>query len=262
MAASGMPDTAHGRMPLLTALGAQAAAALLVFGGTYGLSGFMDFRPPLIGLLALQGILAAGLGHFFGLAPWWAPVQLALLPAVALALTLRIPAWIFLAVFLGLLGVFWNSARGGVPLYLSNRKTKDVLAGLLPAEGGFRFADLGCGLGGPVLALSRARPEGHFTGIETAPLLFAFAWLRRRVTGAPNADIQFADFRTLDLGSFDFVYCFLSPVPMPGLYDKALREMRPGSLLISNSFDVPGHPADETVAVGDGRETRLHLWRM
>ncbi len=249
-------------MPLLTALGAQAIAGVVVFGGGYALSGFAGFQPPLIGLLALQGLLAAALGHFSGLAPWWAPIQLALPACLAAALAWRVPAWGFLAVFLVLVGVFWNSARSGVPLYLSNRKTKAVLAGLLPAKDGFRFADLGCGFGGPVLALSRTRPQGHFTGIESAPLLFAAAWLRRRLQGAPNADILFADYRKLDLGPFDCVYCFLSPVPMPDLYEKARLEMHPGSLLISNSFIVPGKPADEIVEVGDRRKTKLHLWRM
>ncbi len=249
-------------MPLLTALGAQAIAGVVVFGGGYALFGGTDFLPPLIGLLALQGLLAAVLSHFSGLAPWWAPIQLALPAALAAALAWRLPAWGFLAVFLVLVGVFWNSARSGVPLYLSNRKTKRVLAGLIPAKDGIRFIDLGCGFGGPVMALSRARPEGHFTGVETAPLLFAAAWLRRRLLGIPNADILFADYRKLDLGPFDCVYCFLSPVPMPDLYEQARRQMRPGSQLISNSFIVPEKPADETVDVGDGRKTRLHLWRM
>lgn len=250
------------RMPLLKALGAQAIAGLLVFGGGFALSGGAIFSPPLIGLLALQGLLAAALGHFLGLAPWWVPIHLALPASLAWALAWRVPAWGFLAVFLVLVGVFWNSARSGVPLYLSNRKTKQVLAGLLPEKDGIRFADLGCGFGGPVLALSQARPESHFTGVETAPLLFAVAWLRRRLLGVANADIQFADYRKLDLGPFDCVYCFLSPVPMADLYEQARLEMRPGSLLISNSFIVPGKPADETVEVGDGRKTRLHLWRM
>ena len=249
-------------MPLVTALGAQAVAGVVVFGGGYALSGFTDFSPPLIGKLALQGLLAAALSHFSGLAPWWIPIQLALPVSIAAALAWRLPAWVFLAVFLVLVGVFWNSARSGVPLYLSNRKTKQALANLLPVKNEFKFADLGCGFAGPVLALSRARPEGLFTGVETAPLLFAAAWLRRRLLGIPNADILFADYRELDLGPFDFVYCFLSPVPMPDLYEKARREMRPGSVLISNSFVVPGQPADEILEVEDGRKTRLHLWRM
>ncbi len=247
----------NARMPLLKALAAQALAGAVVFGGLAA-----GLEPPTAGLLAAQGVLAAIFGLAFGLRRWWLPIQLLLPAAVAIVWALRLPAWVFLAAFLGLLGIFWNSARGGVPLYLSNTLTKTALAGLLPEKGGFRFADLGCGLGGPVFTLSQARPEGRFTGFETAPLLFAYAWLRQRFGGPGNGEIRRTDFWSVDLGDFDFVYCFLSPVPMPALFEKARREMRPGSLLISNSFEVPGHPADLIIDIEDRRQTKLHLWRM
>ncbi len=58
------------------------------------------------------------------------------------------------------------------------------------------------------------------------------------------------------------MYAFLSPVPMPAVWAKAIAEMRPGSLLVSNSFEVPGHEADAVIEVGDRRGTRLFLYRM
>ena len=246
--------------PILRALAAQAVAGIVVFVGWQILAGGID--APAISLLAVQGVLAAILGHFFGLGRWWLPINVLLPPGIVMALVWRLPAWVYLIAFLGLLGVFWNSVRGGVPLYLSYRRTKDAIAGMLAENGVFRFADLGCGLGGPVISLAQARPEGRFVGFETAPLLFAVARLRLGFQGAGNADIRFADIWSVDLGDFDVVYCFLSPLPMPALYDKARREMRPGSLLISNSFVVPDHPANEIVSVEDGRQTQLHLWRM
>jgi SAM-dependent methyltransferase len=123
------------------------------------------------------------------------------------------------------------------------------------------MADLGCGLGGPVLDLARQRPDGEFTGIESAPLLFAATWLRLRFAGLHNVRLVFGNYRAHGLGDYDVVYAFLSPVPMPDLFDQAKHQMKSGSLFISNTFDVPGHPADETVDVADGRKTRLYLWR-
>ena len=112
------------------------------------------------------------------------------------------------------------------------------------------------------LALARQRPDGHFTGIESAPLPFALAWLRLRFAGLANVKLLFGDYRSHGLGEYDVVYTFLSPVPMPDLCDQAKQEMKSGSLLISNTFDVPGHPADETVEVADRRQTSLYLWRL
>lgn len=250
------------RLPLLRALAAQMAAGAVVFGSAFALAAGTGLRPPLMALLALQGIGAAVLGTRFGLAQWWIPIQLVLPSALAVAWLWQVPEWIFLVLFLLLVLVFWNSARGGVPLYLSNPRTRAALAELLPAGPGPRFADLGCGLGGPVLDLARRRPDGHFTGIESAPLPFALAWLRLRFAGLANVKLLFGDYRSHGLGEYDVVYAFLSPVPMPDLFDKAKHEMKSGGLLISNSFDVPGHRADKTVEVADRRQTKLYLWRL
>jgi hypothetical protein len=169
MAASGMTspysaDPPRPGAPILKALAAQAVAGVVVFGGWRILATSLDV--PAISLLAAQGILAAILGHFFGLPRWWAPIHLLLPPGVAMALLWRLPPWVYLIAFLGLLGVFWNSVRGGVPLYLSNPRTKDALAGMVAEKGAFRFADLGCGLGGPVISLAQACPEGRFVALR------------------------------------------------------------------------------------------------
>jgi len=51
------------------------------------------------------------------------------------------------------------------------------------------------------------------------------------------------------LGDFDVVYAVPSPVPMLTLWQKAKREMRPGSLFVSNSFPVPGEVPDQVIEV-------------
>jgi SAM-dependent methyltransferase len=149
-----------------------------------------------------------------------------------------------------------------VPLYLSNRQTRQALLGLLPDRPGMAVADIGSGLGGLLLGLARARPDGRFVGIETAPIPFAVSWFRLVVSGlAGRVSFVYGDYRRHDLAAFDVVYCFLSPVPMADVYAKASRELRPGAVLVSNSFTVPGHPADEIRDVADRRGTQLHIWR-
>jgi len=249
------------RIPLLSALAAQLIGGAIVFGGAVLLTTLTGIRVPLMALVAAQGVVAAILGKRFGLAPWWAPIQLVLPPAVAVAYFWHIPAWVFLLAFIGFVLIFWNSARGGVPLYLSNNKTKAALATLLPEKSGLQFIDLGTGLGGPVMALAEVRPDGNFTGIESAPALFFVSWIRGALSGLRNIHMRYGNIKSTNLGEYDVVYCFLSPVPMADLYAKAKREMKPGSLLISNTFEVPETPAEETLEVDDRRQTRLLLWR-
>ena len=94
-----------------------------------------------------------------------------------------------------------------------------------------------------------------------APLPFLLSWLRAAL-GARSCRISWGDFHDLDLGRYDVVYAYLSPAAMHELSQKAKREMRAGTLLISNSFAIPGVPPLLTVATGAGDEARLLLWRM
>ncbi|TQV80589.1 class I SAM-dependent methyltransferase [Denitrobaculum tricleocarpae] len=253
--------------PLIRAVVAQIAAAVIVIGGQQILGNRADLVLPLPLLLAFQGVIAAGLGHLLGLARWWLPINLLLPAAAALALLLNLPAWIYPLLFLALALVFWNSADDRVPLYLTNRKTWQALEALLGAEAQrskepLKVSDIGCGLGGALLYLARRYPQAEFVGIESAPLPYALARLRALVSGAPNLEIRYGDLWKQDLSVFDLVYCFLSPEPMPRLFEKAKREMGSGTLLISNSFEVPGVTADEVVTVQDSRETELLVYRL
>jgi hypothetical protein len=58
------------------------------------------------------------------------------------------------------------------------------------------------------------------------------------------------------------VFAYLSPVPMAELWEKARREMKPGSSFISNTFAVPEFPPQQTVQVDDLHHSSLYIWRM
>jgi hypothetical protein len=70
------------------------------------------------------------------------------------------------------------------------------------------------------------------------------------------------DFWHHPLGPYDMVYAFLSPLPMPRLWEKAKAEMRPGSLLVSNSFPVPDVEPQRVIEIADRRGTRLYCYSM
>ncbi|MEX1036162.1 MAG: class I SAM-dependent methyltransferase [Sneathiella sp.] len=250
------------RSPVLGALAIQA----VVFGALYLLRPLVEEAtgtaiPPLWVMLA-QGIIAGIVSRGFRFSLPWVVGQVIAPPLLLFALALDLPGWVFPVILLLLVLVFWNVAGNRVPLFLTNRTTAAALLELLPYKTNLHTADLGSGLGGTLRFLARARPEMQFTGLETAPLPFAISWLRGKLSGAGNLDFRFRDIFRENLGKYDVVYCFLSPVPMTRLYDKARAEMKPGSLFISNSFTVPDHPPDATIAVDDRRRTQLLIWRM
>ena len=252
-------------IPALTRLPPSVIALLLqVFAFALSISVWRLFAlsPSPLLFAACCGALAATFSKLAGMARWWIYIQFTFVPALVLVLALDIPPVFFLAAFLVMLVVYWSTFRTQVPLYLSSEKVWQALATRLPATGAFRLVDLGSGMGGVLTYLARANPLGHYLGVETAPLPFFWSWLRIKSGGFGNCEVRWGSLWECDLSQFDVVFAYLSPVPMEDLWNKAKREMRPGSLFISNTFTVPGHPPQETLNIDDMDRSALYLWRM
>ena len=227
------------------------------------------FLPDALPWVVLEGVLAAAAGAALGLAPWWTWINLLFAPALYGALVLQWPAGAWLTAFVVFALVYWSTFRTQVPLYLTHRALLPALCAQLPhgQQGSFRFMDLGCGCGGVLQALAREFPHAEFHGVESAPLPFALAWWRAWRGRAPSrrVNVRWSDFWKLDFGHYDVLYAFLSPVPMAQLLQKAKREMRPGTILISNTFlppNLPQHaPPDYSVATAT-HGGLLHVWRL
>lgn len=245
--------------PSVSALLLQAAAfALALFGVRQ-----LELDPEPISFALVCGLIAAALSQLAGLARWWLAIQMAFIPALVLMLKADLPPGVFLGAFLVLLLVYWSTFRTQVPLYLSSNKVWDALECLLPlpkADSGFRFIDLGSGLGGVLTHLARVRPDGHYAGIESAPLPLFWSWLRTRTR--QNCEVHWGSLWDCDLSRYDVVFAYLSPVPMERLWHKAKEEMRPGTLFISSTFTIPGQAPNMTVQVDDLHQSTLLVWRM
>ncbi|MCX9155938.1 class I SAM-dependent methyltransferase [Niveibacterium sp. 24ML] len=230
-------------------LGACFVVLLNKIGVLYGL--------PLLALASLQGVFAALAAALMRADRWWLPLHLVFLPGVVAAAGLGLPAWVWAAAFALLASVYWTSFRTQVPLFLSNRKTVATLSAALP-DGALTVLDVGSGTGSFVRAFARLRPDSQVHGIEAAPAPAAIgAWLARHQS---NAHLSRGDFFAADWSGYDVVYAFLSPVPMAEVWAKACAQMRPGAVLISNSFAVPDVAPDGTLDVADRRKTRLYCY--
>lgn len=260
-AAAGPALAYPARVPLAQAAAAQTGASMVILG-------LMALIPALAGagsnpmnLALLQGIVAARLARGLGMDAWWLPIHALFVPGLVWTLGFGLPSAYALGAFCLLASFYWGVSQTRVPLFLSSRAAAQAVADLLPRERDFAFLDLGSGFGGMLAYLARARPAGRYYGVESAPVPFLLSRLRA-VLRAQSCHISWGDFRDLDLGRYDVVYAYLSPAAMGGLWQKASREMRSGSLLISNGFAVPGVSCALTLATRAPGDARLLLWRM
>lgn len=245
--------------PIIGAAIAQVVAAVIAIALRMALAGVLDAEVLIWAGLAVQCLAAALLTKAMGLPVWWVWIGLAFPAALSLAFIAGdLPAWPFGVAFIVLYLFFSNTARERVPLYLTNRQTAKALLSLMQQRGATRFMDLGSGLGGVVRSLDGDGRSAR--GVETAPMVWLLSVVLSKLEGRGRIlrqDIWFAD-----LTGEDIVYAFLSPEPMPALYQKAKAEMNAGSLLVSNSFPVPGIAPDEVWDLPDRRKTRLFLYEM
>jgi len=221
-------------------------------------AGLAAFSP--LQLALLHGVLAALMARVRRMAVWWWFILL-VFPVAALGVArLHLPSWLFLAVFLFMLVLFWSTFRSQVPFYPSGLSAWNAVAECLPTDRPIRFMDIGSGLGGAVLELSRRRPDSTFIGIEIAPLPWAVSRVRAALA-ANRCRFVRGDYLRLDFADYDVIFAYLSPAAMLALWKKASAEMRPGSLLLSYEFHIPGAEPDIVMQPEEGGRV-LHGWRM
>lgn len=245
------------RAPALRALLIQALAFPLMLLLVYGLAraGAAMSLPMVAGL---QGVLAALITWRAGLARWWRAIGLLFAPALLAVSWLELPPIVFLLAFIFLLSLYWSTFRTQVPFYPSGPKVWSAVAELVHDRPGLRLIDIGSGLGGLVLDLSRRRPDAQVTGIELAPLPWVLSRLRARLSGS-RAQFLRGDYESLDFAHYDVVFAYLSPAVMTALWRKAEAEMLPGSMLVSYEFKISARAPDKTIVTTAGGPL-LYIW--
>ncbi len=237
-------------MLLLRALAAQAAA----FAAAWFLAGTGWLPLTGLGWLAVHTVLAVAFTAALRLPWWWLPIQ-ALLPVLAVAAAgAPVPGWAWLAAAALAALVFGGGVWTRVPLYLSNQAAVAALAELLPPGG--RLVDLGCGTGTVVAGLRRRRSDAVVGGVEASP--GTWLWARLRC----GRGIRLGSLWDQPLDGIQVAYAFLSPEPMPALWEHARGRLAPGSLLVSNTFAIPGVEPERIIPLPGRADARLLVYRV
>ena len=240
-------------------LALQFAALFIVLSIAWPYFGFRDEPLPLDETALAIGFTALLIASISRQAWWWRLIHLSFAPLVyGISLLAIDPGWFLLAFILSLL-VYRGALNGQIPLYFSSPATVAALTSLIPDNAETRFIDLGAGTGSIVSPLAKARPGALINGIENAPATWLAGYLR--TLRQENCQWKWGNLWDCHLADYDIVYAFLSPAPMPELWGKIEREMKPGSLFISNSFPAPDVPATRIIELNDARGTCLYCYQ-
>jgi hypothetical protein len=246
--------------PSIEATLIQIVSLALCFLISLVLRWFLDHPPPITLYVIFQAAFAAFLTSVRGMNWWWIVIQFFFPVLIPIFLIADISPAYYLFGFVVLSLIYWSIFQTQVPYFPSTSSLLPVVLNLLPADRVVRFVDVGSGLGGLLLQLSESRKESSFVGIEIAPLPWLISYLRSRLA---KSTVRFilGNYESAHLGEYDVVFAYLSPVVMPGLWEKAIAEMRSGALLLSYEFIIPEVEPYLCINIAD-KEPFLYVWRI
>lgn len=141
------------------------------------------------------------------------------------------------------------------PFWPTHPPLVDLMLDMAAVGPGDHLYDLGCGDGRIVIAA--ARRGARATGIDVDAIRIAEAEAAARAAGVEAlVDFRREDLFVTRLEPASVVTLYLSSLPNRLLTPRLRSELRPGSRVVSNSFDLPGWPPTRREVV-DYREIRL-----
>lgn len=106
--------------------------------------------------------------------------------------------------------------------------------------------DIGSGLGDMSMYMAKVRAQDQVEGIEIAPLPWLISVVRAKCKRS-RAQFKLGNYDDLNFADYDVVFAYLSPAAMSRLWQKAHREMRTGSLLVSLEFPISDVTVTQTI---------------
>ena len=131
----------------------------------------------------------------------------------------------------------WGGLRFA-PYVPSTTERVEIMIRLAQVQPGMRTIELGSGDGR--ITIAAARHGARATGYEADPLLVAWSRLKARLKKVRGADFQRASIWAITWPpETDVVFVYGLPRFMGKVWEKACKELRPGTKIVSNAFQVP-----------------------
>jgi hypothetical protein len=121
--------------------------------------------------------------------------------------------------------------------------------------------ELGSGWGGVSLRLAKKFPDAQVIGFENCPVPYLWSWFVALISLRQNLKIVLGDFYKSDLSGAATIVCYLCPAAMKRLSEKLKIELRPGTLIVSSTFALPGWQPVETTTASDMYRSKIYVYR-
>jgi len=130
----------------------------------------------------------------------------------------------------------------GAPYAGSNRQRIKTMLKLASTQKGQKIVDLGSG-DGRILIEAAKKHDVECVGYEINPLWYFVSLFKTRKSGVGSrVKIYRKSYWPVKLGDFDVIFLYLIPYNMKKMAKKLQRELKPGTLVVSNGFKFDDWP--------------------
>ena len=120
--------------------------------------------------------------------------------------------------------------------------------------------ELGSGWGQLALAAAKQLKNVRVIGYESSLVPWAASLILGVFSRKSQVEFRWADFRKRDLSDAQLVICYLYPGGMSHLAERLQKELKPGSVIISNTFRLPGWEPEKVIELDDMHKTQIYRY--
>jgi len=169
-------------------------------------------------------------------------------------------AALLIAALLTLASVVWSTLRFHISPMPSSPRARRAILSWIPAGTTGEIFELGAGWGSLAIPIARQCAHAHVVACEGSPVPYLVCCLRKLLRPAPNLTLRFGDFSGVDLSRASGVVTYLWTGGMAQLAPKLVRELQPGSWVISSTFAWRGREATDEQTLDDIFRTKIYRY--
>ncbi len=172
--------------------------------------------------------------------------------------------WIlfFILLLFILFNILWYSWRYGITPTPTSSKVRRAVLKALPFSVEGKIVELGSGWGHLTLALAKRYSKHPIDAYEISLIPFLISWLLIRWKKLRWVHLFRKDFFQVSLSDSGLIVCYLYPGAMQRLKEKFTEELKPGTLILTHTFAIPGWTPIQKVYVDDLYHTPVFIYRM
>lgn len=136
------------------------------------------------------------------------------------------------------------------PFISSSRSNIERIVSLIKFTGEETVYELGCGRARFLKTIEKLYPKTKLIGVENLFSIYLVNKLMLKFIGS-HIKLWNKDFFKINLNDADIIYCYLNNTTMLKLGEKIIRECRPGTQIICQTFTMPQKTPDKVEEINN-----------